>query len=264
MKYIFSFKDFQEGKSHEICHVAFSKIAKITKYTRLKIAKVFKEKKSLKSLEVSYYEDQETKTNKRKSSKVSENTLKLVEARLDDNKLSLTKDEMVSFLVPNSEAAIKFTAWFENYYENVGDKIGEEYHLDISFKQEIHAEYVANMKLWYHDKQSGILGYTSFIRIWNQCYRHVITRDPKASASKCVACDQLATLRKTSVSYTDRLRLTQLLAYHRHMFMSEKASYHKRIMKAISKPDENMSIIMDGMDKEKTKLPKPLGVLYFF
>lgn len=264
MDYCFSFEDFQDGKSNQICHRAFCNIAKVTKYTRLKIANTFREQKSLKSNELSYYEDQETKVNKRKMTKVSDEVFTMVEATLDRNNISLSKDELVSFMVPNSEAALKLNAWFSNYFDKVGDKIGDEIHLDISFKQEIFEEYNSNMKQWYGDKRSEILGYESFVRVWNICYPHVITRDPKASASKCVSCDKLATLRVTSSCYKERLRLSQLIAYHRHMFMTEKLLYHKRIMEAIMHPDEVMSAIMDGMDKEKTKLPKPSGVNLFY
>ena len=252
--------EFQSGEINEICHKAFSNIVKITKYTREKIAKAFKSGKSLKSVDVSTFEDQQTTVNKRKLTKVTEEVFTLVTATLERNNTTLTRDELIAFQLPNSEAAIKLNAWFQNYFDKVGDRINDEIHLDIAFKQEIHSEYDANMKLWYGDDPAEILGYESFVRVWNLLYPHVVPRSPKASASKCITCDKMSTLRKTSSCYKDRLRLSQLNAYHRHMFMTEKTNYHYRIMQAISSPDEVMSIIMDGMDKEKTKLPKHLGV----
>ena len=113
--------EFQSGDINEICHKAFSNIVKITKYTREKIAKAFKSGKSLKSVDVSTFEDQQTTVNKRKLTKVTEEVFTLVTATLERNNTTLTRDELIAFQLPNSEAAIKLNAWFQNYFDPISN-----------------------------------------------------------------------------------------------------------------------------------------------
>lgn len=190
-------------------------------------------------------------------SHVSKETFTEIKAQLIRNQIDANESFLASFVTPNTAAAGKLKAWMENYFLVIGDKINDEIHLDACPKQEIHEEYCTNMAEWFGDSTEDILGYSSFLRIWELCFPHVIVREANNKiGSKCCCCERLSVLRLRSRNYLTRLRASELHAYHRHMYMNEKAAYHRRIIEAIMRPDMVASLIGDGMDKEKTKLPK--------
>lgn len=195
--------------------------------------------------------------NTNRNSKVSDAAFDLVEKSLLRNNIELTALEKLQFLVPNTEAASILNAWMKNFFETVGDKRKNEIHLDSNtIKQVLHAEYKSNIKDWFGVPDKELLSYETFIRVWNLCYDHVKIRDQKATGSKCDTCEKITAYRRNISNYEARLRASELHAYHRHMYMGEKTAYHDRAIQAIMKPAEYGSIIGDGMDKEKTKLPQ--------
>ena len=96
------------------------------------------------------------------------------------------------------------------------------------------------------------------------CFDNVIIRNNNKIGTKCHCCDRLSILRRRSRDYNARLGVSTLFSYHRHMFMSEKRAYHQRMIAAIMHPLLFASVIVDGMDKEKTKLPQLNRVTLFY
>ena len=190
------------------------------------------------------------------STKVSNKAFTEIQEQLIRNQVVLSKEDLASFVIPNTISAAKLLAWFENFFRLIGDLIEDEIHLDCCPKQEYYEEFSDNMKLWFGDSKEEILGFSSFLKIWDLCFPHVIVRDGHKIGSHCKTCERLSTLRKRTRHYNVRMRASELHAYHRHMFMSEKKAYHNRIIQAIMNPDLYCSLIGDGMDKEKTKLPR--------
>jgi hypothetical protein len=233
-----------------LCHQAFAKIAKLTKWTKKKIYGALRDKalNPDTAVDIHYF---------RTGNKVSKEAFTEIKSQLLSNQVDTTESFLASFVTPNTIAATKLKAWMENFFKLVGDQINDEIHLDSCPKQEIHEEYCTNMQEWFNDSSQDILGYSSFLRIWDLCFPHVLVRNANNKiGTKCVCCDRLSLLRRRTKNHLTRLRLSELHAYHRHMYMNEKAAYHRRIIEAIMYPDMIMSLIGDGMDKAKTTVPR--------
>ena len=171
------------------------------------------------------------------------------------NNISIDREVLSSFVVPNTPASLKLKSWMEIFFEMTGDKINNEIHLDGCPRQEIHEEFTDNMKNWFKDTPKEILGYSSFLKMWDLFFDHVKIRNNNKIGTKCQCCERLSILRRRSHDYNTRLRASELFAYHRHMFMNEKCAYYKRTIQAKMNPVLFASLIGDSMDKEKTKLP---------
>ena len=229
IKYELGFKsDTIDGKSviqkHRLCHSAFSKLADLTKWTKEKVYLAIKNNSpDLKNAAINY-------SNR---TKVSEKAFSQIKGDLVRNQVELTKDVLASFIVPNTEEASKLQAWMTNFFNTVGDQINDEIHLDACPKQEIHEEFTDNMKKWFGDTNEEILGYSSFLKMWDLCFDNVIIRNNNKIGTKCHCCERLSILRRRSRDYNARLGVSTLFSYHRHMFMSEKRAYHQRMIAAI-------------------------------
>ena len=258
IKYELGFQAEENGSSdipkHRICHSAFAKLADLNKYTKEKVYTAIRNKSpDLKSAAINYHN----------RTKVSEKAFSQIQGNLVRNQVEINKDVLASFVVPNTEQASKLQAWMTNFFKAAGDQIGEEIHLDACPRQEIHEEFTDNMKKWFGDTSEEILGYSSFLKMWDLCFDHVKIRDNNKIGTKCHCCERLSILRRRSRDYTTRLGVSTLFSYHRHMFMCEKRAYHQRMIQAIMHPSQIVSVIGDGMDKEKTKLPRLNRVTIF-
>ena len=92
--------------------------------------------------------------------------------------------------------------------------------------------------------------------MWDLCFPHVKIREYKAVCGKCLTCESLSTLRRNSKDLNSRSKLTQLHAFHRETYMNERNSYYDRKISVLYNPEQNMSLMIDGMDKNKTKIPR--------
>lgn len=77
----------------------------------------------------------------------------------------------------------------------------------------------------------------------------------KAVTEKCKCCANLSLLRKQSTSLFVRELITELHSLHRTSIFCEKQSYYDRQNDACRHPQQIMSMISDGMNKNHSKVP---------
>lgn len=70
-----------------------------------------------------------------------------------------------------------------------------------------------------------------------------------------MTCFKLTELRRQRKDSTGRSLATALHAFHRSMYMGEKAAYYSRALQAKNDPNNYISLISDGMAQNHTKLP---------
>lgn len=92
-------------------------------------------------------------------------------------------------------------------------------------------------------------------RIWDNCYEHVKIREYKQVTGKCMTCFKLTELRRQRKDRVGRSLATLLHAFHRSMYMGEKAAYYDRALQAKNDSFNYVSLITDGMAQNHTRLP---------
>lgn len=179
------FKEFQNGTKYTICHTAFAKLAKFSKHSKEKIYEAIRRN----DLNINTFHEFSS------NSKVSEEAFTEIKQQLVRNQVKFNKEIMASFVIPNTISAAKLLSWFEIFFNLIGDKIEEEKHLDCCPKEEFYEEFSDNMKQWFKDSPEEILGFSSFLKIWDLCFPHVRVRDRHKIGSKCKTCERLSSLR---------------------------------------------------------------------
>jgi hypothetical protein len=168
---------------------------------------------------------------------------------------TLDPDALCSVLAPNtvkSKLAIQF---LNEFFNLVGDKIPnlQEIHLDPIDKKEVWKEY--RQEILQFETEAELLKYSAFCALWDSAFPHVKIREYKAVTGKCVFCATLSKLRCSTKSPMMRFEISDLHVLHKHTYMHERWEYYERTRKAKTDPDNYMSIIMDGMAQNHTKLP---------
>ena len=73
-------------------------------------------------------------------------------------------ESLSNFVIPNTDVTMKCKLWMKHFFNLVGDKMPNTYHkeihLDCMPKNEIHEEYVCNMKNWFGDEKGQYLSST--------------------------------------------------------------------------------------------------------
>jgi hypothetical protein len=157
--------------------------------------------------------------------------------------------------LPTSHKALRCYSWFESFFNQVGDFIpnSNEIHLEKCDKKDIYNIFVSEMRSDYED--DAIVTYSYFLKIWKECFPHVKVREYKAVTGKCQCCTILTELRSKSQKPAVRKRVTNMHAFHRSLYMSERNEYYKKQKQAVDDPSNYMRIIIDGMAQNHTTLP---------
>jgi len=110
---------------------------------------------------------------------------------------ALDKYEMAALAIPNNSQALECFAWMDDHFDLVCESEPNSGHMTmepITF-EEVYDEY-----LWDCDLiKSAVVSLTSFRRIWNGCFPHVLRRPYIDCNLKCMTCAALGECRKTHV-----------------------------------------------------------------
>ena len=96
--------------------------------------------------------------------------------------------------LPNTQSSVDCFAWMDTYFNLVSDDMPnlDEKHLEPITIQEIHSEYVADMK----HSERPYFSVQAFGEFWIKIFPHVRIRQFKAVSGKCLTCAKLAHTRK--------------------------------------------------------------------
>ena len=234
-----------------LCLNSFSLILGLGKYRREKILKAIKLQTNHHNISTKTFNDR---------TQVSPDTFLDIKESLKKSGITVDSNTLTNFCVPNSVATLRCKSWMKQFFNLVGDKmpntINEEIHLDCMNKKDVYEEYAINMKNWHGDMPSQYLSLFAFNKLWESCFSHVGIREHKAVSGKCSTCERLSSLRRSSKDTRSRSQLTLLHGFHREMYMGEREAYYDRAEEAMFNPQKVMSLMIDGMDKNKTKFPR--------
>jgi hypothetical protein len=251
IQYQLSSINFENGKVFTVCNNAFSLVFELSRKKRLKMFNLLKRGIQSESTSSRVFNDK---------TKVSNEVIQQVQETLHRSEIDMDWDSLSNIGVSNTVAAMKCKSWMKHFFDLVGDKMPntktKEIHLDCMQRCDVHDEYICNMKNWFGDKPGEYLSSASFNKMWQFCFPHVKIREYKAVCGKCLTCEKLSTLRRNSKDLNARSKLTQLHAFHREMYMNERETYYDRAFLAAFNPGRFMSLMLDGMDKNKTKIPR--------
>jgi hypothetical protein len=166
----------------------------------------------------------------------------------------LTAQEEKLAKLPNTVQAKMVESFMNLYFNLLGDKqpTSGEIHLDPIAKKEIWQEYC---KYYVAVSEEQLLGYQAFVSLWDELYDEVRIREYKAVPGKCNCCHKLTLLRSSTKHPAEMREISEFHVLHRISFMAERMKYYDRAKDAETYPSRYMSLIIDGMSQNHTKLP---------
>uniref|UniRef100_A0A1X7TBW6 DUF7869 domain-containing protein n=1 Tax=Amphimedon queenslandica TaxID=400682 RepID=A0A1X7TBW6_AMPQE len=146
-------------------------------------------------------------------------------------------------------------AWMSHYFNKIGDRMPhiQQLHLPCFLSKKM----VYNMMFQdFKDDGCDIISCSHFYKLWNKEFMHVLI--PKHSLfSKCDICVSFQNERMKHAS--DKEKINQLrLEYQSHirLIQNERKTYYHHREKSKRDPSKYLTIIVDGMDQNKTNLPQ--------
>lgn len=163
--------------------------------------------------------------------------------------------------LPRKTDVLHLHAWMQDHFQTTGDEApnGDEIHLEKIEKKLIHDDYKRHCT----DLGIDFLSYNYFCRIWKEQFPHVKIREYKSVTGKCHFCAILTELRTKSQKREVRQKVCDLHCLHRYTYMAERKVYYANILKALTAPADNMSIIMDGAAQNQTVVPWMANITNF-
>jgi hypothetical protein len=249
--YQLSSRNFMNNQKVDLCRNSFCSVLDLVKRKREKILKAIKEQTNHNNINMKTFNDR---------TQVSSETFQKVQNALIQSDINIDWNTLTNFVVPNSVATMRCKSWMKQFFNLVGDKmpntVTEEIHLDCMKKKDVYEEYTINMRNWHGETARQYLSLVAFNKLWDTFFPHVKVREHKAVSGKCVTCERLTALRRNSKDMRSRSQLTLLHSFHREMYMGEREAYYDRAEHAMFDPTKYMSLMIDGMDKNKTKIPR--------
>ena len=170
----------------------------------------------------------------------------------------LSMDQLAASVIPNGPGAITCYVWLQEYFDSCGDyePNRKEIHLDPITKTELHKEYAFDMtRRGTATIHRPIIAYSTFVKIWNDCFPHVKIRAYKACSGKCEFCSMFTALMRKNNTLEALKLIREFRAHHRSDFMLDRITYQRRMNLGIDEPTKYLSIITDGMQQFHTELP---------
>ncbi|XP_006815072.2 uncharacterized protein LOC102804474 [Saccoglossus kowalevskii] len=146
--------------------------------------------------------------------------------------------------------------WMRFLFERIGDYMphNSEIHLPCCYsKTSLHAR-MRNEFLARGISENGIICYDHFTRVWKM-HLPEFKICKKSGFAKCTICTNLKELYEKATTNFEREKINGLLKLHMDQVEKERKRYHYHREKAEKEPEELLTIIIDGMDQNKTDLP---------
>jgi hypothetical protein len=154
----------------------------------------------------------------------------------------------------STQKELEVVAWLKHTFRFVDKSPGEQQrcYLDLPTKFELFAQWVKAQS------RSGTPTYVSksyFLKIWNKNFPHVHLRQT-SNQHRCNTCSSY--LERASNCKTDQELDNVHVEWEKHLDLQarERNVYYRHKEKAKRNPSKYLSIISDGMDQNKTLLPR--------
>jgi len=199
-----------------------------------------------------------------KHTKVSTETYNSLQQKAQAYGFTATKEDIALVLLTNKPEILNCVAWMKAHFELCGDcqpNRNNEIHLEPITKSTIHSEYKYDCE--HYPVPEPFVSPSVFYLLWLSQFSHIKIRKFKACGGKCNACAVLSDGRQRDASNLGRQEYTQLHAYHRMTYMSERKLYYERRFESISMPAKVYSSISDGMAQLHNELPHRAGLSNF-
>ena len=155
-----------------------------------------------------------------------------------------------------------FISWLSHYASDLGSKLPfmgnstkhSVIRLPFPNKKLVHKVYT---QAYSEQEDMKPLDYPTMTKVWKKApeLQHIKTAKHKAGFSKCDVCINYKRRISKQTSFAKREQLDADYLVHVQEFMGEKYEYYAARAKAAAEPKKYMSIIIDAMDKRKTKVP---------
>lgn len=96
---------------------------------------------------------------------------------------------------------------------------------------------------------------STFLKMWKSLYKNIRLADTASSFAKCDMCERIRNKLTSSTTLAQITEIKEQRSQHVAFQAAERGVYRRHRVKAKSKPNQYLSIIMDGMDQMKTSLP---------
>ncbi|XP_070534107.1 uncharacterized protein [Ptychodera flava] len=141
-------------------------------------------------------------------------------------------------------------------FERIGDYMPhkEEIHLPSCYRKKSLYERMAREFRERGKSENDIICYDYFIRLWKiHLPEFIISKE--SEFVKCRDCTELEEMRAKATTDHGRQRVDSLLRAHLGKVEMERKRFHYNRERAEREPEEILTIIIDGMDQNKTNLP---------
>ncbi|XP_072050017.1 uncharacterized protein [Amphiura filiformis] len=157
-----------------------------------------------------------------------------------------------------TEKSNKAVVWLRKFASEFGDQMPDDdkTHLPSSMtRNDVYDRYVTDME----DMKESPCSKATFFVYWRKdCSRIVIPAE-----NRFAKCDECCRLKRAIMSESNKEKRKKLQTerdIHLQAQNAERQKYYHHIMKAKTHPQKYMSIIIDGMDQQKTAIPRQLVV----
>jgi hypothetical protein len=121
-------------------------------------------------------------------------------------------------------------------------------------KKEVYTQY-CNDFLRYRQTDEHPISDTLFYTLWKKELAHIKVSRAKSGWAKCNECDHLRKMMDLAGNSHLRQRYRDCYEDHLRHQRRQRIKYYKHRRKAIDRPDDYLSIILDAMDQKKTEIP---------
>lgn len=157
----------------------------------------------------------------------------------------------------NESSRDAILCFFQRLGDDAIDKLPKTGQLRVPFtrKNDVYLVFQREFRMLHNNKTPT--SYSNFCKTWKECCSHITLRKPRRIPSiKCIDCDYLIKSRSCADfnGFTNNDILKQR-AYHDQLIDSERRFFKSRRERAILRPHQYCSIILDASDQVAIGLP---------
>ena len=182
---------------------------------------------------------------------------------LATNNCDYIPDHVQGAIIPESDAHQIALLWLRDYFDSF-DKHPEEedlIYIQTSEKADVYEEYKTVMNESFPTLPQ--LSQGQLLELWRVAFPLSQLRPTASVIGKCSTCAIIDNVRNETTDINVRKACAHCHALHRGTFLGERIQYKQRIMAALRRPKRVLSMIIDGMDQNKTHIPKLSSQMQF-
>ncbi|CAM9955529.1 unnamed protein product, partial [Heterosigma akashiwo] len=163
--------------------------------------------------------------------------------------------EKRSIYTRSTDKRMKFLVWLEEFAHEVADKLPDENAWVLPYRrfEGVYDEYKQDM--YSANRHNEVCCYSYAIHIFNTEKEDIrLTRD-KSNFARCKFCESLQRRILKAKTRKEREQLKDIRRRHVQKQRLEREAYYRNILWATKDRTKYLSIIIDGMDQQKTDIP---------